>query len=209
MTQMQPFSLVAVLVMALVGALSSTPSPVTYRVKAAESRFAVEVGRSGLFKALGHDHLIVVERFTGEVDFVPSTPQSSRFSLDVDAASLKVEDDEVSDEDREKIQSDMDAKALDLPTHPHIVFESTRVEVDKADAATFQLRVSGTLSLRGVEKPLVIPLTLTTNGDRLTATGEFVLRSDAWGVPQISAVGGAVKTKEDLHLTFQITAEKN
>lgn len=177
-----------------------------YQVKTAESRFTIEVGRAGLFKVFGHDHLIVVDRFTGEVDWNANAPAESRFILDVDAASLRVADDEVSEEDRGKIQSDMESKALALPANPHIRFESTRVEVQRVNGAAFQFKVKGTLSLRGVEKPFEIPLTLTMDGDRATAKGEVALQSDKWGVPQVSAVGGSVKTKSDLKLHFEIVA---
>jgi len=34
------------------------------------------------------------------------------------------------------------------------------------------------------------------------------LESQNWGVPQISAVGGSVKTKEELQLTFEIVARE-
>jgi hypothetical protein len=34
------------------------------------------------------------------------------------------------------------------------------------------------------------------------------LESQNWGVPQISAVGGSVKTKEELRLAFEIAAAR-
>jgi polyisoprenoid-binding protein YceI len=72
-----------------------------------------------------------------------------------------------------------------------------------------RLEVEGTLRLRGVEKSLKIPLVVTVSNGRLLAAGEVKLQSDQWGVPQISAVGGTVKTKEDLVLDFEIAATPN
>jgi polyisoprenoid-binding protein YceI len=208
---MNPAKNVAVALLALAAALSSRPgaalsNPATYRVEAGKSQFHVKVGRAGLFKAFGHDHLIAVERFTGSVEWSAESPEASRFNMEVDAASLKVVDDEVSEGDRAKIQGDMEAKALALPENPGIRFESSQVAVERVEGGSFHVKVTGTLSLRGVGKPFVIPLTLTVADDHLTAKGEVELPSDQWGVPQITAVGGSVRTKENLELTFDIVA---
>lgn len=208
---MNPSKNLAVALVAIAAALSSLPAaalsnPVTYRVEAGKSQFHVKVGRAGLFKVFGHDHLIAVERFTGNVEWNAEAPEASRFTMDVDAASLKVVDEEVSEGDRATIQGDMEAKALALPENPHIRFESSQVAVQRVEGGSFQVKVTGTLSLRGVAKPLVIPLTLTVADDRLSAKGEVELESDQWGVPQITAVGGSVKTKENLELAFDIVA---
>jgi len=126
--------------------------------------------------------------------------------LEIDAASLTVADEELSEEDRAQVQSDMETKALALPQNPRIVFESTEVRVEKAEGRSRRLKLRGTLSLRGVTKPVEVPLTLDLAEGRLTAKGEMELESQNWGVPQISAVGGSVKTKEELGLTFEIVA---
>lgn len=201
----------AALIFALATGFSVTANPAEpqatiYGVKAEESQFHVQVGRAGLFKVFGHDHLIVVERFEGEVEWNPSRPESSRFRLDVDASSLRVAEDEVSEQDRAKIQADMESKALALPDNPHIRFESSKVEVGRGEGPGVHLKVTGILSLRGVSKPMAIPLTLAVSENRLTARGEVDLESGTWGVPEISAVGGAVKTKGTLQLSFEIVA---
>jgi polyisoprenoid-binding protein YceI len=185
---------------------SSRSNETIYRVRAEESHFEVDVGRAGLFKVFGHDHVIEVTRFEGEVAWSADAPESSRFRLDVDAASLTVQDEEVSDEDRAKIQGDMESEALALPGNPRIRFESTGVEVARGEGPAVHLKVTGTLSLRGMSNPLVIPLTITATEGRLTAKGEVDLESGKWGVPEISALGGSVKTKGTLQLAFEVVA---
>jgi polyisoprenoid-binding protein YceI len=182
------------------------PEPAAYRVVAGESRMSVQVGTAGLFKMFGHEHDIQVKGLAGRVDWVPEAPESSRFVLEIDAASLTVKDEELSEKDRAQVQSDMETKALALPKNPRIVFESTEVRVEKAEGTSRRLKLRGTLSLRGVTKPVEVPLTLDLAEGRLTAKGEMELESQNWGVPQISAVGGSVKTKEELQLTFEIVA---
>ncbi|HEY7700114.1 MAG TPA: YceI family protein, partial [Vicinamibacteria bacterium] len=151
-------------------------------------------------------HNIQVKGLGGRVEWNPEAPSSSRFVLEIDAASLTVADEELSEADRAQVQSDMQAKALDLPQNPKIVFESTEVRVEKSEGATRRLKLLGTLRLRGAAKPAEVPVTLEVAEGRLSAKGEMELDSKIWGVPQISAVGGSVKTKEELKLAYEIVA---
>jgi polyisoprenoid-binding protein YceI len=179
---------------------------VAFPVSAEESRMTVRVGTAGLFKMFGHEHEIEVRGLAGRVEYDFDSPERSRFVLEIDAASLRVADAELSEEDRVQVQSDMESKALALPRNPRIVFESMEVRLEKSEGASRRLRVRGTLALRGVSKPLDVPLTLEVAVDRLTAKGEMTLESGNWGVPQVSAVGGSVKTSQDLGVTFEIVA---
>ena len=178
----------------------------TYRVAPDESQFEVEVGRAGLFKVFGHDHRIRVGAFTGTVEWNSEEPESSRFTLEVDAASLSVADEELDEDDRAKVQSDMETKALGLAEYATIGFTSTRVRVRETRGEALRLELEGTLHLRGESHPLKIPVTLELSGERMTVTGELELDSKRWGVPRISALGGSIKTKEKLALTFEIVA---
>lgn len=184
----------------------AVPEPAAYRVAAEESRMTVHVGTAGLFKMFGHEHNIQVKGIAGRIEWDPEAPARSRFVLEIDAASLTVADEELSEKDRAQVQSDMATQALALPQNPKIVFESTEVRVEKSDGVNRRLKLRGTLSLRGVTKPVEVPLTLEVAEGRLTAKGEMKLESTKWGVPQISAVGGSVKTKEELQLDFEIAA---
>ena len=190
----------------LIGLGVSVMEPVSYRVVSEESRMTVHVGTAGLFKMFGHEHEIQVKGISGRVEWDGDAPAASRFVLEIDAASLAVADEELSDKDRAQVQADMEAKALALPENPRIVFESTEVRIEKSEGAARRLTLRGTLALRGVTKPVEVPLTLEVSGDRLAAKGEMELDAKNWGVPQISAVGGSVKTKEELGLSFEIVA---
>jgi polyisoprenoid-binding protein YceI len=177
-----------------------------YRVQSDQSRLEVHVGTAGLFKMFGHDHVIEVRRFTGAVDWNGESPETSKFSLEIEAASLTVADEELSEKDRAQVQSDMETKALALLEHAKISFQSTKVSAGKTEGGRRRLNLSGTLNLRGVEKSINVPVDLSVTEDRLTATGKIELESGNWGVPQISAAGGSVKTKRELGIEFEIVA---
>jgi polyisoprenoid-binding protein YceI len=182
----------------------------TYRVVAAESRLDIHVGRAGLFKVLGHDHIIRAGSFTGTVEWDSAEPEAARFVLEVDAASLSVidEDTGLSDDDRATVQDRMETDVLALAEHSTIAFTSTRVRIKRSDSDEHGLEVSGDLALRGVRRELDIPLTLSFDAERNTviARGKIELDSEAWGVPQIAALGGSVKTDTKLGLEFEIVA---
>lgn len=178
----------------------------TFCVAADESELEVQVGRAGLFKVFGHDHRIRVGAFTGTVEWNSEDPESSRFTLEVDPASLSVADEELDEDDRAKVQGDMETKALALSEHATIAFTSTRVRVRDTRGGALRLELEGTLHLRGESQPLEVPVTVELSGERMTVSGELELDSKRWGVPQISALGGSVKTKEKLRLTFEIVA---
>jgi polyisoprenoid-binding protein YceI len=194
------------LIASLLLASVATAEPQTYEVVSEESRFVVNVGRAGLFKMFGHDHVIRVRAFTGLVEWDAANPGAARFELEVVAGSLEVADEELSDEDRAEVQQTMETEALDLGEHPAISFASTGVEVESSDSGEHRLTVRGELALRGVRRELEVPVTLTFEGARLVVSGEYELESDEWGVPQISVAGGTVKTSEDLDLEFEIVA---
>jgi polyisoprenoid-binding protein YceI len=176
----------------------------TYRVAPDESQFEVEVGRAGLFKVFGHDHRIRVGAFTGTVVWNSDEPESSRFTLEVDPTSLSVADEKLDEDDRAKVQGEMETKVLALSEYATIVFTSSRVRVRDKRGEAMRLELEGTLKLRGESHPLKVPVTLEFSGERMTVTGELELDTKRWGVPQISALGGSVKTKEKLGLTFEI-----
>jgi polyisoprenoid-binding protein YceI len=186
--------------------VSAAAEPAAYKVVAAESRMTVHVGTAGLFKVFGHEHNIEAKGIAGSVDWDPDAPASSRFVLEIDAASFVVADEELSEEDRAQVQSDMESQALALSENPKIVFQSTEVVAEKSEGTSQRLKIRGTLSLRGVTKPVEVPVTLALSEGRLTAKGEMELDGKTWGVPQISAAGGSVKTKEELKLAYEIVA---
>jgi polyisoprenoid-binding protein YceI len=193
------------LLLFVLGAASASETA-TYKVVAGESRMSVHVGTAGLFKMFGHEHNIAVKGLTGTVDWDPDAPAGSRFVLEIDASTFVVSDEELSEEDRAQVQSDMESKALASKENPKIVFQSTEVQAEKAQGAARRLKIKGTLQLRGATKPVEVPVTLEVGEGRLTAKGEMELDANNWGVPQISAVGGSVKTKDELKLTYVIVA---
>lgn len=77
-----------------------------YRINAARSRFIVRAFAGGMLSALGQNPTISIRDFTGEAQFVAGTLESASLRVVVESDSLVVADD-VSDKDRQEIESKM------------------------------------------------------------------------------------------------------
>ena len=172
-----------------------------------QSNFTVDVGRAGFLKMFGHDHLVEIRGFAGGVDWHPNEPESSSIRIEVEAASLTVvnEDDE---ETRAQIQADMETKALDVENHSGIVFVSEELSLDERGGGEYRGEIRGQLTLRGVTNAVEIPLTVSVTEESLRAQGEFEIKGSDFGIDQINAAGGSVKTSDDLELTFDLVGAR-
>lgn len=69
-----------------------------YVVDTKASRFTVHAFATGLLSAMGHNPIIGIRKFTGDVDFNPESMRASEFRLTIQANLLSVLDD-ISDKD--------------------------------------------------------------------------------------------------------------
>jgi polyisoprenoid-binding protein YceI len=180
-----------------------------FTVQPEESEFTVKVGKAGFLKVFGHDHLIDIRQFSGEVDWQAEDAASSSIRIVIDATSLAVIDEGISDADRATIQAEMDSKALDVENYSEILFVSKELSLDKGGGAERMGNLTGQLTLRGVTGTVRVPLTLTVSEQTLRAQGKFKIKASDYGIPQITAAGGTVKTKDELELTFDLVATRN
>ena len=173
-----------------------------FTLRPEKSEFTVKVGRAGFLKVFGHDHLVAIRGFKGEVNWQPEQPEASSIRIEVQAASLTVVGED--EEERAQIQADMEAKALEVESYPQILFVSEELSLGDPEGGEYRGRVTGQITLRGVTNTVTIPLTLTVSEQSLRARGEFQIKGSDFGVEQISAAGGTVKTSDDLELTFDL-----
>jgi polyisoprenoid-binding protein YceI len=194
----------------LLAGCASWPVPVgvprTFVVDPAESRVTVEVGRAGLLKLAGHEHTVTAEGLSGEVMAFPESPQRSSVRVVFAAAAVKVTASDGPAADIPKVQATMSGpKVLDVARFPEIRFASSGVAGRKVGADTWELAVTGDLELHGVRHTLTLPVKVTVRGESLVAEGGIPLRQRDYGIEPVS-VGGVVKVKDELALTFRILA---
>jgi polyisoprenoid-binding protein YceI len=184
-----------------------TPVGERYVINPMVSRFTVQAFATGMLSTFGHNPKIVIRDLNGEIHFDPAQIEKSTMLLVIRADSLTVIDN-ISDKDRRDIEADMRTKVLEIDKFPQIVFDVSGVSVNKADNGQSNVTLNGELSLHGVTRKQKIPATLAPNGNMLRAFGEFSLRQSDFNIKPASAVGGALKVKDEVKFTFDIVARK-
>jgi polyisoprenoid-binding protein YceI len=113
------------------------------------------------------------QRFTGTVNLVDDDPTKSSVSTDVDIASLKT--------DEEKLTNHLKSgDLLDAATHPKATFTSTSIKVTGDKGATHT--VTGNLQLHGVTKSITFPATIRVGGDAVDVDAEFAINRKDFGI---------------------------
>src|SRR5215469_15504511 len=177
----------------------------TYRLDPRTSRFTIRVTAGGLLSAFGHNPLIGVRDFSGEVQFDPDSPQSASLRMRVPTRSLEVAD-EVTEKDRREIQRIMHEQVLESDDYPIIEFQSSEVKVTPSGPGQFRGEISGELSLHGVTGRQTIVARVTASGTRLRASGEFSLYQTEYGIQLVTVAGGPLEVRDELKASFEILA---
>jgi polyisoprenoid-binding protein YceI len=95
---------------------------------------------------------------------------------------------------------------LDVNRYPAITFESTSV-TGKGSAAALDLSVTGKLSIHGKTQTATAPVSVKVAGNQLTASGKFLIKQTDFGIMPVS-VGGVVRVKDELSISFTIVARE-
>lgn len=160
-----------------------------------KSVMRVHVYKAGMFSAFGHEHDVSAPIVEGNFN-----EQQPSASLRVDARRLRVMDKDVSDQDREKIQTTMlGPEVLDSQRFPEISFKSTsaRRSVDG------RWIVQGDLTLHGQTQPIKVEV----EGRQGHYLGSSILKQKDFGIQPVSVGGGTVKVKNEVKIEFEIFAK--
>jgi polyisoprenoid-binding protein YceI len=161
------------------------------------STITIHVGKAGLLSVAGHEHWIEAPITSGSLN--NSAPASVEFR--VRAATLAVRPDpKVDAKTQAEIQKDMQEKVLERDKYPEIVFRSSPAE-KRPDG---QWSVDGLLTLHGITKEVRV---LAMSRDD-AYTGRTTLKQTDFGITPITAVGGAVKVKNELEVEFRVFVRK-
>jgi polyisoprenoid-binding protein YceI len=184
----QRIRLFAALSLACGGAASGQP----LAIDAAKSTMTVHVYKAGLLSVFGHDHEIAAPIARGAVDVAGHTVE-----LHANAAALRVRDPDVSDKDRNEIQTNMlGSDVLDVENHKEIGFRSTGVTAAGAGA----WKVTGDLTLRGKTRP--VSMEVREKDGHYMGACRFKITD--FGITPFKAAGGAVRVKDEVQIEFDI-----
>jgi polyisoprenoid-binding protein YceI len=163
-----------------------------YRVDPATSEVHFTLGASdGAVKGTFHVT-------SGEFTLDPSTGAMTG-TVTVDAATG-----ESGNKSRDK---KMTGGQLKAQTYPTVTFAPTKFSGPLKDSGDSTGQVDGSFTLIGQAHPITVPMTVHTDGDRFTATGEFVVPFVSWGMKDPSFMFMKVdkEVKVDLKLAGTVT----
>jgi polyisoprenoid-binding protein YceI len=180
---------------------------IRYRFDPGSSRFTVQAFASGLLSMLGHSPTFAVRDFAGEMGLTGETFAGALLQIAVRADSLTLVD-AVSPSDRAEIEGRMRREVLETAAYPEIAFQGTDFAADKVSSGQYRLRIMGRLSLHGVTNPHAMDAQLLVYEDGIRLSGGFALQPSAYRIRPVTALGGAIKLKDHLQLSFDLAGWK-
>ena len=188
--------------------LANETSVVHYRLVPEKSKFTVQAYAEGLLSAFGHDPVLEIKEFTGEVQFVSGSFESASLKITIKADSIAVSS-QVKEKDRLEIEQTMREQVLEIAKYPEIVFGSSSISVTRLAEGRYRARLIGDLTFHGVtQRNLWITAQVSASGEELRAEGDFSLKQSDFGIKPFSAAGGTIKLKNELKFSFDIAAQK-
>jgi len=180
---------------------------VRYAIDSKKSSFTVRAFATGMLSAFAHSPTIAIRDFEGEAVVNPEAVEESSLRIVVHADSLTVTDD-ISAKDRDEINQRMRGEVLDSESYSDIVYECSRISASKTGEGQYWAALNGELSLHGVTRAQPVSARVTMSRESLRASGEFSLRLSDYQIKPVTAAGGAIKLKDELKLSFEVTARK-
>jgi polyisoprenoid-binding protein YceI len=174
-----------------------------YRLGTESGRIVLRTFRDGLASTAGHDLVIELPRWSGElVVDDDKTPESLEVHITIDA--LVVRDGSgglkpLTDRDRREISTTA-RRQLSTDQHPEAVYTATGFEMSGDNGV-----IEGNLTIRGVTRPLRLQVSQPEPG---TYRGTGTLVQSAYGIKPYTAFFGALKVRDavDIEVNAVITA---
>ena len=184
-----------------------------FRVEPSQSSLVAEIFREGTASVFAHDHVVEATSFSGRITYEPAVPEASSISVQVNAATLKVDSPETRRQfhsrgepttaDVSDIERNMKGEGqLHVAKFPLITFVSTRINSERDG----QYWVTGHLTIRGVTKTVRFPANVVMEGHTLRATATLEFTQSAFGYRPYSALLGTIKNKDTVVLHIHLVA---
>jgi len=183
-------------------ALASGLSAQTYEIRpAAGTRFALEVAKTGLMS--GKKHLFVFERYGGTIQYDAAAPEKSAVDLTIESASIVCKDTWIGEKDLRKVtETAIGPDMLEVSKHPQMQFRAAG-----ASKSGDGFVVQGTLTIRGIAKPVTVNVTVKPRPDgSLEFAGKSEVKLRDYGLKPPSAALGAIGTKNEMPVDFNLAA---
>lgn len=172
-----------------------------YRFDSAQSAFQVQAFAAGLLSFVAHSPTFAVREFLGTMTIDGESPIALEMTILAESLALV---DRVSDADRKEIMRRMREEVLETGTFHEIAFRSNELMLDRVDVSRSRVRINGQLSLHGVSRSHRMNAEMQLADTVLRLIGETPLHMSDYKVKPVSAVGGTIKLKDELKVSFDL-----
>jgi polyisoprenoid-binding protein YceI len=169
------------------------------------SRFTVQAFATGMLALLGHSPVFAATDFAGEISFEDELIANMRLNLTINAVSLELQGN-VRAADREEIIGQMRREVLETAAYPQITYQATVASSERVAAGRYRVRLAGALTLCGVTQSLPADAELLLFDDGIRLRGECLLRMSEFRVKPVTALGGAIRLKDEVTVFFDLGA---
>lgn len=179
-----------------------------YVFDAKSSKFTVQAFATGLLSGFGHNPLIAIRDFDGEVQFVPGSYEKVFVRISVKTSTFEPLGDMKRD-DRQKMETMMRGEVLQVEQFPNALFESTEITVREIGDGLLEAHVVGDLTLHGLTRQHAFDARVSNMGTMLRASGAFRLNQSDYAIAKVSIAGGTLRLKDELKLDFEVVARRS
>ena len=160
----------------------------------------------------GHDHVMRASTFKGEVVWDEADASACAVQISFSASALQVDppgarermgldpDGAIGDGQKSTVVKNMLGKhVLGADVFPTLSYKAT-----SCDGTTGSVKVSGKLSVHGVEKALTVPMDITVEPDSFHASGTFELGHVDFGMKPFTYGPGTPRNDEKLTFVVDV-----
>jgi polyisoprenoid-binding protein YceI len=135
------------------------------------------------------------KQFTGAIDLVKNSVESSQVTIDIDAGSVVTDEDALT----KHLQT---PDFFDVAKYPKASFTSTKIEAASAGGATHN--VTGNFELHGVKKSITFPATIQVAPDSVSVNAEFAINRKDFGLLYPGKADDLIRDGVVIKLTLKV-----
>jgi polyisoprenoid-binding protein YceI len=135
------------------------------------------------------------KQFAGAVDLVKNSVEDSRVTIDIVTASVVTDEDALT----KHLQT---PDFFDVAKYPKATFTSTKIEPNKAYAATHD--VTGNFELHGIKKSITFPATIQVAPDSVSVNAEFSINRKDFGLLYPGKADDLIRDGVVIKLTIKV-----
>jgi polyisoprenoid-binding protein YceI len=186
-----------------------------YTVDADNSELHILVYRGGTLARLGHNHVLSSRSLSGDAWLHPDFSRSG-FQIILPVDSLVIDDAQTRAAHGQEFAAQVPQKDIDGTRRnmmkPEVLdgerFAQIRLVSSAISGTATAPKVMAHVTIKEVTRELEIPMSLSVQGARLEASGEFDILQSDFGITPFSVALGALQVQDRLHVTYRVVARR-